>query len=183
MTDSVPVGHGRLYYLMGASGSGKDTLLGALIELLLERHTQVRRVQRYITRAADAGGEYHRAVTEQQFRDLRDAGEFCMHWQAHGFSYGIHRETLGWLAAGEHVVLNGSRAYLAEARKVVPDLQPILVQVSASVQAERLKNRGRETRDEIAARLQRQVQLPDHEADMLTINNCLLYTSPSPRDS
>jgi len=105
---------GSLFYLMGASGSGKDTLLDASLARLEAspdwRLHLPRRVQRYITRPADAGGETHHAVSEEQFTALVKEDRFCLLWQAHGLSYGIDREILDWLAAGDNVLVNGSRA-------------------------------------------------------------------------
>ncbi len=54
----------RLLYLMGASGSGKDSLLDALRQHL---PTDVAVAHRYITRPADAGAENHIALSETEF--------------------------------------------------------------------------------------------------------------------
>jgi len=53
------------------------------------------------------------------------------------------------------VVVNGSRANLPQARSRYPHLLPVLVSVSAAVLARRLKDRGRESAEEIEARLAR----------------------------
>ncbi len=45
---------GRLIWLMGPSGSGKDSLLSALRQ---REHSQLLVAHRYITRAANAGSE------------------------------------------------------------------------------------------------------------------------------
>lgn len=168
-----------LFYVMGVSGSGKDTLLDAALARLDQqsehRSLVPKRVQRYITRDADAGGEEHRAVSESEFEALLLAGNFCMHWQAHGFRYGIPAEIIDWLAAGSNVLLNGSRAYLTEAQQVLPDLVPVLVDISASTQKTRLENRQRESEEAIEARLARRVDLGDDQnvsdAGIVVINN------------
>ncbi|RZX04491.1 ATP-binding protein [Escherichia coli] len=51
---------GKLIWLMGPSGSGKDSLLA---ELRLREQTQLLVAHRYITRDASAGSENHNAVT------------------------------------------------------------------------------------------------------------------------
>jgi len=53
------------------------------------------------------------------------------------------------------VLVNGSREYLHEARKRYPDLLAVLLQVEPEVLRARLLERGRETPDDIEARLMR----------------------------
>ncbi len=48
----------RLIYVMGASGSGKDSLMRYAREKLA-KHSNIVFAHRYITRPADAGGENH----------------------------------------------------------------------------------------------------------------------------
>lgn len=55
---------GKLIWLMGPSGSGKDSLLTALRQ---QEHAQLLVAHRYITRAANAGSENHVALSEQEF--------------------------------------------------------------------------------------------------------------------
>lgn len=55
---------GKLIWLMGASGSGKDSLL---TELRQREQTQLLVAHRYITRDASAGSENHIALSEQEF--------------------------------------------------------------------------------------------------------------------
>ena len=51
---------GRLIWLMGPSGSGKDSLLSALRQ---REHSQLLVAHRYITRDANAGSENHIALS------------------------------------------------------------------------------------------------------------------------
>lgn len=59
---------GRLIWLMGPSGSGKDSLLSALRQ---REHSQLLVAHRYITRDANAGSENHIALSEQEFYPCR----------------------------------------------------------------------------------------------------------------
>ncbi|TBU83400.1 phosphonate metabolism protein/1,5-bisphosphokinase (PRPP-forming) PhnN [Pseudomonas daroniae] len=144
---------GRLIYLMGPSGSGKDSLLDAARERLEAQGCRVAR--RVITRSAEAMGEDAIAVSCEEFEKRLLSGAFAMSWRANGLAYGIPGETDAWLAAGWQVLVNGSRGYLGEARQRYPDLLPILLEVSQDVLRSRLLCRGREALDEIEARLAR----------------------------
>ncbi|MBK4723732.1 ribose 1,5-bisphosphokinase [Pantoea agglomerans] len=144
---------GRLIWLMGPSGSGKDSLLLALRECAPER---VIVAHRYITRSASAGGENHIALSEHEFRRRREYGLFALDWQAHQFYYGLGIEIDQWLASGLDVVVNGSRLHLAAARQRYAErLLPVCLQVSAEILAGRLRQRGREDEAAIEQRLQR----------------------------
>lgn len=145
---------GRIFYLMGASGVGKDSLLHYL-QSHLPPSAPVKLPRRYITRPEDAGGEEHIEISRESFRWQAAQGNFAMHWESHGFCYGISREIDKWLAEGFHVVLNGSRHYLESALAHYPTLLPVLVSVSHDALVARLTRRGRENSEEIEQRLQR----------------------------
>ena len=59
---------GQLVYVMGASGSGKDSLLQALRPRL--RGVPVAFARRYITRPLSAKGERHIAVSPERFEAM-----------------------------------------------------------------------------------------------------------------
>jgi len=129
--------------------------------------------RRYITRPDNIGGEAHIEISREGFRWQAALGNFAMHWESHGYAYGISREIDTWLAAGFHVVINGSRHYLENAREHYPTLQPVLVRVSHDALRQRLTRRARETEDEIQQRLQRGEALDrqlSHE-DLTILNN------------
>ncbi len=144
---------GRLIYLIGPSGSGKDSLLDAAREELNRRGCRV--VRRVITRSAEAVGEAAQAVSVEQFLAMQAQGEFALSWQANGLYYGIPVEIDTWLAEGHDVLVNGSRGHLPEARQHYPDLLAVLLTVNDSTLRERLLARGRESVADIEARLQR----------------------------
>ncbi len=154
---------GRLVYLIGASGSGKDSLL-TYARARLAGTDRVTFAHRYITRPFDAGGENHVALTEAEFDTRLGMGLFALHWAGHGHRYGIGDEIDQWLAKGITVVMNGSREYLPEARRRYPDLCAVLVGVDPDILAQRLRARGREDEDAIARRVARAgtyAELPD----------------------
>ncbi|WP_339438605.1 phosphonate metabolism protein/1,5-bisphosphokinase (PRPP-forming) PhnN [Pseudomonas sp. EA_15y_Pfl1_P104] len=147
---------GRLIYLIGPSGSGKDSLLDAARPRLVERGCRI--VRRVITRSAEAVGEAAQGVSPAQFAALETAGAFALSWQANGLCYGIPKEIDDWLAAGEDVLVNGSRAHLAQTRERYPTLLVLLLTVDQAILRQRLVARGREALADIEARLARNAQ-------------------------
>lgn len=155
---------GVLVYVTGPSGSGKDTLIAHTKDMsTLSVETRPLHIaRRRITRPAGDSTENHFAMTESEFMRALQKNEFVMHWQSHGLFYGISAEIDGWLAADAVVIVNGSREYLPEARKVYPHLIPVLVHVNRRVLRQRLLDRGRETAEEIDERIHRaSLSVPD----------------------
>lgn len=110
---------GKLIWLMGPSGSGKDSLLA---ELRQQEPAQLLVAHRYITRAANAGNENHIALSEQEFFTRAGQNLLALSWHANGFYYGVGVEIDLWLHAGFDVVVNGSRAHLPGRRPVTAHL-------------------------------------------------------------
>lgn len=148
---------GRLIYLMGASGAGKDSVIDAARPGLAERGIDVAR--RIITRSAEAAGEQALGVSRETFEALLQEGRFALSWQANELCYGIPIEIDGALASGRWVLVNGSRGYLPQALAKYPSLVAVLVTVDNQVLRQRLEARGRETPAQIDARLARNAQL------------------------
>ncbi|MGO4700110.1 phosphonate metabolism protein/1,5-bisphosphokinase (PRPP-forming) PhnN [Dyella sp. 2RAB6] len=144
---------GRLFYVMGPSGAGKDSVLGWVREHGIS-HGMVC-AHRYITRPAHAGGENHVALSVEEFESRERRGLFVLTWQAHGLRYGVGREVEQWLARDADVLVNGSRAAYGQACERFPGLRPVVITASREVMAARLIGRGRESAEDIAARLDR----------------------------
>ncbi|WP_432699304.1 ribose 1,5-bisphosphokinase [Kluyvera cryocrescens] len=158
---------GKLLWLMGPSGSGKDSLLEVLRQ---QEHSDLLVAHRYITRPASAGCENHIALSEQEFFTRAGRNLLALSWHANGLYYGVGVEIDLWLHAGFDVVVNGSRAHLAQAKaRYASALLPVCLQVSPDILRERLQARGRENGVEIAARLERAARYTP--ADCHTLNN------------
>jgi len=153
---------GRLIYLMGPSGSGKDSLIEAAREPLRALNCEVMR--RVITRSAESVGEDAIGVTPEEFEQCQRAGDFSLAWQANGLAYGIPAQMDEWLKSGRHVLVNGSRANLRQALERYPTLLPVLLTVKDEVLRERLLRRGRETLEQIDARLARNTLFKDRRS-------------------
>jgi ribose 1,5-bisphosphokinase len=86
---------GRLIYLIGPSGSGKDSLLDAAREPMAARGCRI--VRRVITRSAEARGEAAQAVSIDRFGELQAQGAFALSWFANGCTTGYpSRSISGW---------------------------------------------------------------------------------------
>lgn len=157
-------GGGMIVAVVGPSGAGKDTLIaGALRE-----EPGLRLVRRVITRPCDAGGEDFEGVTEADFAARQLQGDFALYWEAHGLRYGIPRAQV---TGPGIIIFNGSRVALPLAQARFPGLRVVLVTARDAVLAARLAARGRETTDNIRARLARAAfTLPDG-IDAVTVVN------------
>ncbi|ETX27746.1 phosphonate metabolism protein/1,5-bisphosphokinase (PRPP-forming) PhnN [Roseivivax isoporae] len=142
---------GGVIAVVGPSGAGKDTLMAAAAA----RRPGIVLVRRVVTRAPGAGGEDIEALTPEAFEARVRAGDFALHWRAHGLRYGIPAAPLDAARAGRLVLFNGSRQALGEARERLPGLRAVLVTARPEVLAARLAARGREDPADIAARLAR----------------------------
>ena len=142
---------GRLIAVVGPSGAGKDTVLAALAQA----RPDIYRVQRVITRPSDPEGEPFESVCEAEFAARLKEGAFALHWQAHGLRYGIPSSLHARLAEGRDAMVNLSRSVLPVAAVAFGGLHVFNITASDDIRAMRLARRGRETPDDIAARIAR----------------------------
>lgn len=152
-------GAGRLVYVVGASGVGKDSLL-AWAKRRLPPEAPLRFARRTISRPFDRGAsdaEDARLVDRGTWERMRAEDAFALHWQANGSAYGIDRSIERELAAGHGVVVNGSREHLPEALRRFPSLEVIHVVASDEAIRTRLAGRARETAAQIERRLDRRI--------------------------
>ncbi len=149
---------GKLIYLVGASGAGKDTILDASREDAFFC-TSCAFAHRYITRPSNVGSENHVALSHEEFANRKERGLFALEWQAHDTHYGIGKEIDTWVENGLNAIVNGSRSYLPEVQRLYPEVITVWVTVDSDVLMQRLLNRGRESLPEIQKRIQRNNEL------------------------
>lgn len=161
---------GALALVVGPSGAGKDTLLGAAKTALSDdpRFVFPRRV---VTREAMAELEDHDSLDRNTFNLEKLRGAFALDWEAHGLCYGVPASIETAMAEGRVVVVNTSRKVIELALEKYPRCFVLLVTATPDVRARRLSGRGRETADEVAARLQREGAPIPAGVDAVTINN------------
>ncbi len=155
---------------MGPSGAGKDSVLNRA-RMLLADNAPVIFAHRYITRAAEAGGENHVELSPAEFGLRRTHGLFAFHWRAHGNEYGIGREIYSWRRAGLTVVVSGSREHFQQIGGIDDDTHPVLITAPADRLAARLAARAREDADATAERLQRSEAYDVTDQRLVTIVN------------
>jgi ribose 1,5-bisphosphokinase len=164
---------GNLFYFIGASGAGKDSLMN-YARSRINGSLPVIFAHRYITRHPGHSNENHIYISPEEFQLRRDGGLFAMDWESHGQYYGIGREIDGWMEKGFHVVVNGSRQYLQEAHRRYGHLKVILVEARPDTIRKRLENRGREGSPDIEKRISRSGEIGlgwENGASFLRIRN------------
>lgn len=144
---------GALICVAGASGAGKDSLINAARAHFADDpgfHFPLR----YITRR-QTPDEPHLPLSVPDYEGMLAAGEFFLHWRAHGAAYGIGRDAQTALRAGRIVVVNVSRAIIGEARAAWPRTALVHISVRPEILRSRLQSRGRDGEIALEARLQR----------------------------
>ena len=145
-----------LYYVVGPSGVGKDSLI-SFARLWFEKAGRTLiYCHRYITCEPGRPGEDQIVLSEYEFSRREALGFFALTWRSHGNAYGLGSEIRTWLRARVPVIVNGSRGALPEADKVFgPALVPVLVEADPEVLLSRLEGRGRETGEALRSRVRR----------------------------
>lgn len=153
---------GRLFYVVGPSGVGKDTLLhwlqehiaGRTADRIADTAQAIVFARRSITRAQHSS-EAHESVEVTEFWERVAAGRYAMHWQANGLCYGIGREINADMAAGRDVIVNGSREHVPQVLQSYPAATIVWLHADAQAISARLASRQRESGDEMAQRVAR----------------------------
>lgn len=161
---------GRLIYVVGPSGAGKDSVMQWASERL-PREARVRFARRTITRAPGPGPERHSSVDDGTFERLREAGHFALEWRAHGVRYGVPRDMLAPIDRGETVVLSGSRQHLPQLMRRFPSAEVVHVVASPAKLRGRLVARGREGPVDVESRMRRPAFVPLAETRVVEIVN------------
>lgn len=161
------IGPGRLILVVGPSGAGKDTLLG-LARSACAEDKDVVFPRRVVTREASAS-EDNAQLTPEGFREALERGEFAMHWEAHGHSYGLPRTIDDDLRAGRSVVANVSRTVIDAARRAYAEVIVIEITAPPEVLAERLKIRARGSDGRVEHRLSRTVDAAAPDVTILNV--------------
>ena len=166
----MTIGPGVFVPVVGPSGAGKDSLI-AHAAATLGADSAYRFAKRVVTRPADPGAEAHDTLDEAAFLAAERQGAFALSWRSHGLSYGIPIDVDRTIRAGGVVVAKVSRGVVEAIEARYGTVIPVLVTVSPEVLAARLAARGRETADQIAARIARNAEYDGFGARCRTVDN------------
>ena len=145
--------------VVGPSGVGKDTLIGYAKARLAEKgRGRFHFVRRVITRAADGSTEDHDTLSPMAFERAEADGAFALSWEAHGLRYGLPESVDRHISAGDTVVANLSRKAIPALRTRYRNVSVVAVVASNATLSARLMARGRESAEEVAARLSRSTE-------------------------
>ncbi|MBL8576794.1 MAG: phosphonate metabolism protein/1,5-bisphosphokinase (PRPP-forming) PhnN [Mesorhizobium sp.] len=153
---ALPIRNGAFVAIVGPSGAGKDTLIAHAMAAL-GGEPQVDFVRRVITRPCDGSTEQHDTLSDEAFVQAQSDGAFALAWEAHGLRYGIPSSVDTALDNGHVAVANLSRGALPALRERYANVAVVEITADPEILASRLAGRGRETRDEILARLARTI--------------------------
>lgn len=162
---------GRLIAVVGPSGVGKDSVMAEMQAQAPWLALQRRAITRAPEAGGEAGGEDFEPLTIAAFTARARAGGFCLHWRAHGLHYGIPAEALAGVKSGQTLLVNLSRSILPEAAIRFTCLTVLTLTAAPATLAKRLAHRGRETAQDIAARLARDGACIPDGLHMITIAN------------
>lgn len=172
--------HGdRLLVVVGASGSGKDSVLRGWLATLPPA-ARPHLVRRTITRPGDDPHEAHEALPAAAFVEAQARAAFAFAWQAHGLHYGVRWGELAPLERGGWVVMNGSRMALDALRARAPSARVVEIVADPSQRRARLAAREREDAAAAASRLARQA--PAVQADLVIANDAELASAVAALD-
>jgi ribose 1,5-bisphosphokinase len=149
------IGPGRIVLVVGPSGAGKDTLLNLARSACADDGSIVF-PRRVVTRQASQA-EDNDELSLDAFRQAQAAGEFAIHWEAHGHCYGLPRRIEDDVRAGRIVVINVSRTVIDAIKRAYADVVVVAITAPPEILAERLKMRARNSDGQIEQRLSRAV--------------------------
>lgn len=166
-----PVRNGVFVAVVGPSGAGKDTLIAYAREKL-GADAGADFVRRVITRPCDAASEDHDSLDEAAFAEAAAGGAFSVSWGAHGLFYGLPASVDDTIAAGHVAIANVSRGVIPLLAARYTNVVVAEITASPEILAERLSARGRESRQDVLARLNRTAASVDATvANVVRIDN------------
>jgi ribose 1,5-bisphosphokinase len=145
---------GTLFLVVGNSGSGKDSIIKAVLERHPSDLKSIRLTQRYITRPSSED-EDNISISPEDFREMSKQGKFALEWHIYGLDYGVPIDIDSWLKKGHPVLVNVSRTIVKKACEIYRNLKIIFIEVPFEITLKRVKARARESGKRLEERIER----------------------------
>jgi guanylate kinase len=174
MSSSATPRRGALYVIAAPSGAGKTSLVKAVLERDPGLRVSVSHTTRKQREKEIPGRDYH-FVSVDEFKRLRDAGEYLEHAQVFDNFYGTGRAQVEALRnAGHNVILEIDWQGAQQVRKAQPDCKSVFVLPPSRAELEkRLRNRKTDSEQVIERRLRDSIADMSHyaEFDYVIVND------------
>lgn len=165
---------GTLFIVSAASGTGKTSLVKALVETMAGVGVSVSHTTRDIRPGEVDGVNYH-FTTREKFVAMAGEGLFLEHAEVFGNLYGTSRDWVeSELKQDRDVILEIDWQGAAQIRRLLPEAISIFIlPPSLEALARRLNNRGQDSREVIESRLKEAQGDIAHyaEFDYLVVND------------
>ena len=166
----------RVFVITGPSGVGKGTLIRTLLERIPSLELSVSATTRRPRPGEMQGVAYH-FLSDDEFEQRVQAGDFVEHARYSGNRYGTLRSELdGRIAGGHPVVLEIEVQGARQIREAMPEaVQIFIAPPGEDALRARLVGRGTDDQEQVEARLQtaREELAAQHEFSHVVINDRL----------
>lgn len=154
MTKNEQNATGKLFIISAASGTGKTTLVTALVKDMPGVIHSISSTTR-AKRDGEVDGVHYNFVSIDEFKAMIGRGAFYEHAEVHGNFYGTSREWVeARLAEGQDVILEIDWQGAAQMRKLMPScITVFILPPSIAALEARLRGRGKDSEDVIQRRL------------------------------
>jgi len=174
MQSTEKLRRGSLFVIAAPSGAGKTSLVNEVRTRDPSLRVSVSHTTRK-QRPTEVPGRDYNFVSVEEFKRLKEAGEFLEHAQVFDNFYGTGRAQVEALRnAGHDVILEIDWQGAQQVRKALPDCKTVFILPPSRVELEtRLRNRNTDSDEVIARRLQDAVTDMSHNAefDYVVVND------------
>ena len=145
---------GNLYVVSAPSGTGKSSLVNALLEVDSHLQVSVSHTTR-APRGQEQHGREYWFTSKEDFRAMIDRGEFFEHAHVHGNHYGTSRKAIeDRIQSGEDIVLEIDWQGALQIKRIFPNAILIFIMPPSYEELlQRLNRRGEDTPEVIETRM------------------------------
>lgn len=174
MSQPISRPRGNLYVVAAPSGTGKTSLVRALMQRMPELRFSISYTTRPKRETERHDHDYF-FVSPDTFKQMSANGEFLEHATVYGNSYGTSRQQVeGILAAGDNVLLEIDWQGAQQIARAMPERRAIFILPPSRAALEtRLRGRKTDSEEVIARRLRESIADLSHwsEFDYVVIND------------